>query len=52
MAIVIMEQGDIQPADLVEAKEFTMAETTFKVDMVEEVAIAKVKNMAPLSQMV
>ena len=36
-----MEEGDIKPTCLVEVKEFTMAGTTFEVDVVEEVAIAK-----------
>ena len=36
--MVIMEQGDIQPTNLVDVKEFTMAGTAFEVDMVEEVA--------------
>ena len=39
--MVIREQGDIQATGPVEVKEFTMAGTTIKVDMVEEVAIAK-----------
>ena len=39
--MVIREQGDIQATSLVEVKEFTMAGTTFEVDVVEEIAIAK-----------
>ena len=49
--MVIMEQGDIQATGLVEVKEFTMTGTTFEVDVVEEVVIAKGQNMDPLSQM-
>ena len=39
--MVIRERGDIQTTGLVEVKEFTMAGTTFEVDVVEEVALAK-----------
>ena len=39
--MVIKERGDIQTTGLVEVKEFTMAGTTFEMDVVEEVAIAK-----------
>ena len=39
--MVIRERGDIQTTSLVEVKEFTMAGTTFEMDVVEEVAIAK-----------
>ena len=39
--MVIRERGDIQATGLVEVKEFTMAGTTFEVDVVEEVMITK-----------